>query len=310
MPFPAATLPTRFSGWGFSLSTKPANDRFKIMITRFAPSPTGRMHLGHALSAWIAHDLARSTGGKFLLRMEDIDVSRARPEFEAGIIEDLQWLGLSWDGEILRQSERQEAYQSAFWRLRELDLLYPCFCTRKEIQAEIEAMGGAPHNHGEAIYPGICKRLSPDEREQRIEAGKSHAWRLDSNRASDMAGPLHIEDDLHGKLKVDPELLGDVVITRKDIGVSYHLAVVVDDAHQQITLVSRGDDLLPSTHVHRLLQQTLKLPEPRYHHHALMLDDKGERLAKRSDSLSIAALRKSGKSPSQLLEEIRSFAAR
>jgi len=281
------------------------------IVTRFAPSPTGRLHLGHALSACVAHDLAHaSPGGRFLLRIENIDVSRARPEYEEGIIEDLQWLGLRWDGEVLRQSERQEAYQSAFWRLRELELLYPCFCTRKEIQAEIEAMGGAPHGTGEQPYPGICRRLDEEERLRKIEAGDAHAWRLDSAKAAAMAGSLNFEDERHGTIRVDPDLLGDVVITRKDIGVSYHLAVVVDDAYQAVTLVSRGEDLLSSTHVHRLLQSALQLPVPRYHHHALMVDEKGERLAKRSDSQAIAALREAGRNPQDILMEIRSFAAR
>lgn len=281
------------------------------IVTRFAPSPTGRLHLGHAMSACVAYDLAHAQkAGRFLLRIEDIDISRCRPEFEAGIIEDLKWLGLNWDDNILRQSERQHAYQSAFWKLRELELLYPCFCTRKEIQAEIEAMGGAPHGPEGPLYPGICKSLSREQRDQRIRAGESHAWRLDSEMAGRMAGSLEFEDARHGTIAVDPSLLGDVVITRKDIGVSYHLAVVVDDAYQEITLVSRGQDLLASTHVHRLLQQALELPVPRYHHHALLLDDKGHRLAKRTDSQSIAALRKAGRTPAELLATIRSFAAR
>lgn len=281
------------------------------IVTRFAPSPTGRLHLGHAMSACFAYDLAHAQkAGRFLLRMEDIDISRCRPEFEAGIIEDLKWLGLDWDDNILRQSERQDAYQSAFWKLLELELLYPCFCTRTEIQAEIEAMGGAPHGPEGPLYPGICKSLSHEQRDQRIRAGESHAWRLDSEMAGRMAGSLEFEDARHGTIAVDPSLLGDVVITRKDIGVSYHLAVVVDDAFQEITLISRGQDLLASTHVHRLLQRALELPVPRYHHHALLLDDKGHRLAKRADSQSVAALRKAGRNPTELLATIRSFAAR
>ena len=277
------------------------------IVTRFAPSPTGRLHLGHVLSAWVAWDLARSEDGRFLLRMEDIDGSRVRPEYEDGIIEDLQWLGLHWDGDILRQSERQDAYQQAFEELQAKDLLYPCFCTRKEIQAELKAMGGAPHEHGE-VYPGICKRLSTEERESKIASGLPHAWRLDAGRASQVSGPLTFTDQLHGIVTVDPALLGDVVITRKDIGVSYHLAVVVDDAHQDITLVSRGEDLLPSTHVHRLLQAALNLPEPEYHHHHLVVDDNGQRLAKRCDSLSIESLRQSGETAEAVLQRIRSLA--
>lgn len=278
------------------------------IVSRFAPSPTGRLHLGHALSAWVAHQLARSTdGGHFLLRMEDIDGSRVRPEYEAGIIEDLQWLGLQWDGDIVRQSERQQAYQDAFDCLRDMGLLYPCFCTRKEIQAEIKAMGGAPHGEAE-VYPGTCRKLSLEEREQKIAAGISHSWRLNSDKASKMAGALSFYDQVHGTIELNPELLGDVVISRKDIGVAYHLAVVVDDAYQGITVVSRGEDLLPSTHVHRLLQAVLKLPEPVYHHHRLVLDEEGQRLAKRCDSLSIEHLRESGTSAEEVLQRITSLA--
>ena len=279
------------------------------IVTRFAPSPTGRLHLGHALSAWIAWDLAQgSNDGKFLLRMEDIDGSRVRPEYEAGIIEDLQWLGLKWDGEVLRQSERQDAYRAAFEQLQGLDLLYPCFCTRKDIQAEIKAMGGAPHGT-DPVYPGTCRRLSPSERADRIAAGEPHAWRLDSQRAAELAGDLSFEDEVHGHIEVNPDLLGDVVISRKDISISYHLAVVVDDAHQGVTLVSRGEDLLPSTHVHRLLQSALNLPVPRYHHHHLVHDEDGKRLAKRCDSLSIESLRASGKTADEVLQQISSLAS-
>ena len=279
------------------------------IVTRFAPSPTGRLHLGHALSAWIAWDLAQgSNDGKFLLRMEDIDGSRVRPEYEAGIIEDLQWLGLKWDGEVLRQSERQDAYRAAFEQLQGLDLLYPCFCTRKDIQAEIKAMGGAPHGT-DPVYPGTCRRLSPSERGDRVAAGEPHAWRLDSQRAAELAGDLSFEDEVHGHIEVNPDLLGDVVISRKDISISYHLAVVVDDAHQGVTLVSRGEDLLPSTHVHRLLQSALNLPVPRYHHHHLVHDEDGKRLAKRCDSLSIESLRASGKTADEVLQQISSLAS-
>lgn len=278
------------------------------IVTRFAPSPTGRLHLGHILSACIAQDLARqSSEGKFLLRMEDIDASRVRPEYEAGIIEDLAWLGLKWDGEILRQSERHDAYQRALHQLQAMGLVYPCFCTRKEIQAEIKAMGGAPHDY-EAAYPGTCRKLSACEREARMAAGESHAWRLDSRRTANRVGPLTFEDGHRGKIEVNPDLLGDVVISRRDIGVAYHLAVVVDDSHQKISLVSRGEDLLPSTHVHRLLQAALDLNEPGYHHHHLLRDKDGKRLAKRYDALSIESLRQSGKNAGEIIEQITSLA--
>ena len=280
------------------------------IVTRFAPSPTGRLHLGHVLSACIAQDLARnSSEGKFLLRMEDIDASRVRPEHEAGIIEDLEWLGLKWDGEILRQSERHDAYQHALHLLQAMGLVYPCFCTRKEIQTEIKAMGGAPHDQ-EVVYPGTCRNLSACEREARIAAGETHAWRLDSKRTAERVGPLTFEDAHRGKIEVNPDILGDVVISRRDIGVAYHLAVVVDDAHQKISLVSRGEDLLPSTHVHRLLQAALNLTEPSYHHHHLLLDKNGKRLTKRYDALSIESLRRSGKDASEILEQITSLALR
>lgn len=278
--------------------------------TRFAPSPTGRLHLGHALSACVAYDLARASGnGHFLLRIEDIDSSRVRPEYDAGIIEDLQWLGLHWDGTILRQSERHAAYQQAFERLRAMNLVYPCFCTRRAIHAEFASMGGAPHGPEGPTYPGTCKRMGCEERNERMDSGEAHAWRLDSQAISNLVGTLSFEDQRHGCIEVSPELLGDVVIMRKDIGVAYHLAVIIDDAHQQINLISRGEDLLASTHVHRLLQAALKLPEPLYHHHALLLDEEGKRLAKRMDSLSIRQLRDSGREPEELLNQIRSFAS-
>ncbi|MDX1680764.1 MAG: tRNA glutamyl-Q(34) synthetase GluQRS [Akkermansiaceae bacterium] len=279
------------------------------VVTRFAPSPTGQLHLGHALAAWVAWDLARSNEGRFLLRMEDIDVSRSRPEHEVDIRRDLRWLGLDWDEETPRQSERGEAYQTAFMQLQSRGLLYPCFCTRKEIQAEIEAMGGAPHGPGGDHYPGTCKRLSRDERQQRIDHGESHAWRLDAELASRQVGALDFHDQLQGTVTVDAHLLGDVVIMRKDIGISYHLAVVVDDAEQKVSHVTRGVDLLESTHVHRMLQAALELPVPQYFHHPLVLDDQGRRLAKRCDSMSLAKLREEGRSPEELLTRVRSLLA-
>jgi len=265
------------------------------------------MHLGHALAACVARDLARSDPeGRFVLRLEDIDSARVRSEFEDGILEDLRWLGIDWDGEILHQSDRQQAYRQAFDMLREQELVYPCFCTRKDIQAEIAAMSGAPHGQDSGVYPAICQRLSAEEQREKLAADLPHAWRLDSHEAAKRLGPLSFRDLRYGTVAVDPQLLGHVVIARKDIGISYHLAVVVDDAHQGITHVTRGEDLLASTHVHRLLQEILKLAEPVYHHHPLVLDEHGNRLAKRSDSLSIAALREAGLSPGEVLEKIRS----
>jgi glutamyl-Q tRNA(Asp) synthetase len=271
--------------------------------TRFAPSPTGRLHLGHALAARVAHDLARSQpDGRFLLRFEDIDAPRVRGEFYQEIETDLQWLGLTWDETPLRQTTRAAAYEAALTELRDRNLVYPCFCTRREIQNELAHMAAAPHGPEGPVYPGTCRHLDETEREEKISAGLSHAWRLDSRMAASITGPLSFRDLRFGTIAVDPELLGDVVLARKDIGTAYHLAVVVDDAFQHITHVTRGEDLLPSTHVHRLLQKMLGLPEPVYLHHELVLDEQGKRLAKRHDALSIAALRESGLTPAQVLQ--------
>ena len=270
--------------------------------TRFAPSPTGRLHLGHAYAARIAHDLARSQpDGRFLLRFEDIDSTRVREDFYQDIGADLGWLGLHWDETPLRQTDRSAAYQTALDRLRGLDVIYPCFCTRREIQREWETMGGAPHGPEGPLYPATCTRLSAAEQHDKLAAGIPHAWRLDAHKAAKITGPLKFHDLRFGTLQVDPDLMGHVILARKDIGISYHLAVVVDDAFQQISHVTRGEDLLPSTHVHRLLQELLNLPEPSYLHHQLVLDEYGNRLAKRNDSLSIAALRESGMTPEEVL---------
>lgn len=275
--------------------------------TRFAPSPTGRLHLGHALAARVARDLARSQpDGRFLLRFEDIDAPRVREEFYQEIEEDLQWLGFRWDETPLRQTTRVAAYEAALTKLRSENLVYPCFCTRREIQNELAQMAAAPHGPEGPVYPGTCLQLSPDEREEKSAAGLPHAWRLDARMAACTAGPLTFRDLRYGPIAVDPHLLGDVVLARKDIGTAYHLAVVVDDAFQHITHVTRGEDLLPSTHVHRLLQKLLGLPEPVYLHHALVLDEHGKRLAKRHDALSIAALRESGLTPELVLERLPS----
>jgi glutamyl-Q tRNA(Asp) synthetase len=273
-------------------------------VTRFAPSPTGLLHLGHALAAKVAHDLARDGGGRFLLRFEDIDHTRVRPDFYRDIEEDLRWLGLEWDGPALRQSSRGDAYAAALAELRRLGVAYPCFCTRREIDEEVARMIGAPHGPEGALYPGTCRDLSPAARDARLDAGSQPAWRLDAARAAELAGPLSFTDLRHGRHTVDPTLLGDVVLARKDIGTAYHLAVVVDDAFQEITHVTRGEDLLPSTHVHRLLQALLGLPEPHYLHHELVTDERGVRLAKRHDALSLRALREAGATPGELLSRL------
>ncbi|MES2923196.1 MAG: tRNA glutamyl-Q(34) synthetase GluQRS [Verrucomicrobiota bacterium] len=269
--------------------------------TRFAPSPTGRLHLGHALAARVAHSLARDAGGVFLLRHEDIDGPRVREEFYQGIEEDLQWLGLKWDGDALRQTSRISAYEAALESLRERGLVYPCFCTRREIQDEWARMGAAPQGPEAPVYPGTCLKLTEGERQARFSAGIPCAWRLDSRKAAEITGPLTFRDLRFGEIPVSRRLLGDVVLARRDIGTAYHLAVVVDDAFQEITHVTRGEDLLSSTHVHRMLQVLLGYPEPRYLHHALVLDNAGQRLAKRNDSLSIKTLRDRGMSPAEVL---------
>lgn len=269
--------------------------------TRFAPSPTGRLHLGHVLAARVAHSLARREGGVFLLRHEDIDGPRVREEFYQGIGEDLRWLGLEWDGEPLRQTTRIAAYESALQSLREQGLVYPCFCTRRDIQEEWARMGAAPQGPDAPVYPGTCRILTAEKSAEKTAAGVPFAWRLDSEKAAALAGPLTFHDLRFGGIPVNPALLGDVVLARKDIGTAYHLAVVVDDAYQEISHVTRGEDLLPSTHVHRMLQVLLDLPEPVYLHHPLMLDEHGNRLAKRNDALSVAAMRESGISSQQVL---------
>ncbi|MES2476162.1 MAG: tRNA glutamyl-Q(34) synthetase GluQRS [Verrucomicrobiota bacterium] len=272
-----------------------------MIATRFAPSPTGRLHLGHVLAARVAHDLARSLGGNFLLRHEDIDGPRVREEYYQGIEDDLKWLGLPWHGDPLRQTTRSHAHETALASLREKKLVYPCFCTRREIQQEWSRMAAAPQGPEGPLYPGTCRHLTEPERQEKLASGIPCAWRIDASRASHLAGPLTFHDLRFGSIAVHPELNGDVVLARKDIGIAYHLAVVVDDAFQEISHVTRGEDLLPSTHIHRLLQALLGLPEPIYLHHPLMLDENGERLAKRNQSLSIEQLRQSGLSSSEIL---------
>ena len=274
------------------------------MLTRFAPSPTGLLHLGHAYAAKFAFDLAKEHGGRFLLRFEDIDTTRVRDEYYAAIEEDLKWLGLTWDEPPVRQLDRLPFYMQALERLKAMGVVYPCFCTRREIQDEIAGMGNAPHGPEGFLYPGICKRLSSRERGNRIGAGEAHCWRLDAAKASERCDRLTFNDQIKGVIDVDLTVLGDVILARKDIATSYHLAVVVDDAMQGITDVTRGEDLLASTHVHRVLQELLGLPEPAYHHHRLILDATGKRLAKRNDALSIRALRESGRAVSGFFTDL------
>jgi len=270
----------------------------KPIRTRFAPSPTGFLHLGHALAAKVAFEMAKSSpGGEFLLRHEDIDGDRVRAHFYDAIEEDLRWLGLDWDEVAVRQTDRAMAHAEALEKLRSAGLLYPCFCTRREIRDEIARMGGAPHAGEAPPYPGSCRALEAGVRTERIAAGMPHAWRLDVAALAREAGPLFFSDLRFGTIRVDPLLLGDVVLARKDIGVAYHLAVVVDDAWQGISHVTRGEDLLQATHVHRLLQAWFGYQEPVYFHHPLVTGADGKRLAKRDESLTIRRLRESGATP-------------
>ena len=272
--------------------------------TRFAPSPTGPLHLGHAYSAILAHDFARERGGMFMLRIEDIDPGRSRSEHVDAIVEDLAWLGLDWDGELLFQSERLSLYQAALDRLREAGLLYPCFCTRSEIAAEIAASASAPHGPEGPVYPGTCRALSHSERYRLLEE-KPHAWRLDMASALERTkGPLTWCDH-DEEIAAEPQRFGDVVLARKDAPASYHLAVTLDDSAQGVTDVVRGEDLFAATHVHRLLQALLDLPVPHYHHHDLIRGEDGERLAKRNGAPTIASLRAAGTDPRALVQHLR-----
>ena len=278
-----------------------------FVTTRFAPSPTGRLHLGHAMSAIRAHDFARARGGRFLLRIEDIDVGRSRPEHVAGIVEDLRWLGLDWD-DLSFQSARLASYQAALDALKARGLLYPCFCTRAEIAASLSA----PHAGDAAVYPGTCRRLTPAEAAARmhdVRMGGAHCWRIDMAAALAVTGPLWWEDARAGTVCADPGAQGDVVLARKDAPASYHLAVTLDDAAQGVTDVVRGDDLFAATDVHRLLQALLGLPTPRYHHHPLMLGADGERLAKRTGAPSLAAMRERGKDGLAVAARVRTMLA-
>jgi glutamyl-Q tRNA(Asp) synthetase len=261
-------------------------------VTRFAPSPNGRLHLGHALSAIIAHDLAKDSGGRFLLRIEDIDRPRSRPELAEEFHRDLAWLGLEWE-EVPAQSTRLASYAAAADALKARGLIYPCTCTRSAIEA-----AGAVEGRDGLIYPGICKGTRPDP-------ARPAAWRLDADKALAVTGPLVWDDDVAGPQAVDFSGLGDVVLVRKDLPASYHLAVTLDDAADGVTLVTRGADLFAASHVHRTLQALLDLPVPRWHHHPLLLDETGEKLAKRRGSPSLAQRREAGEDGRMLAQQLR-----
>ena len=270
------------------------------VVTRFAPSPTGELHLGHAYSARIAWARARETDGQFLLRIEDIDIRRSRREFDTAIREDLHWLGLDWDGPVRRQSEHFADYGRVLDGLDGRGLIYPCFCTRADIAAATDAPHASLQGPDGPLYPGTCRHLPHAERRERLAAGEEHCLRLDAAKAAGEAGPYAFFDETRGEIEGQPLLFGDVVLARKDTPTSYHLAVTVDDHLQGVTLVTRGEDLLPSTHVHGLLQRLLGYETPRYAHHKLLTDADGRRLAKRDKSLTLRALRDSGLTPAQV----------
>jgi glutamyl-Q tRNA(Asp) synthetase len=282
------------------------------VVTRFAPSPTGLLHLGSAYSALVAWTRAREAGGRFLVRIEDTDIRRCRREFETAILRDLKWLGLDWDGEVRRQSDHFTDYGRELDRLGRRDLVYPCFCSRAEIEREIAASASAPHGLGLGshrgpqlgpdgpLYPGTCRHLPPAERKRRIAAGRQFCMRLDAARSAAIVGPYDFVDEVRGRIEGDPLLMGDFVLARKDTPTSYHLAVTVDDHLQGVTLVTRGEDILPSTHVHVLLQRLLGYATPLYAHHRLITDATGRRLAKRDKDLTVQSLREKGVSPAEV----------
>jgi glutamyl-Q tRNA(Asp) synthetase len=301
------------------------------VITRFAPSPTGLLHLGHAYAALKAWDAADPTG--FVLRIEDLDRARCRPEYVQAVFEDLGWLGLTWREPVLRQSGRADAYGAALASLAARGLTYPCFCTRAaiagarggdgletpsgvapELAADIALAAEAPHPAASSasVYPGTCRQLSASERQLRLARGDAHAWRLDAARAARQPEAQQLQFIEEGEavagrttcIEVQPVLLGDIVLARKDLPAAYHLAVVLDDAFQHITLVTRGEDLQPATHVQRLLQALLGLPAPRYGHHKLILDAHGRKFSKRDRSPTLRALRTEGCTPAALRQRL------
>jgi len=285
-------------------------------VFRFAPSPNGHLHLGHAYSALFTFDRARRAGGRFLLRIEDIDTLRCSEDYVVQMLDDLAWLGLVWEEPVRRQSQHMADYRAALSRLDALGVLYPCFATRQEIRDAVAAIPGHPADpDGVPLYPGLSKSLPPGERATRIAAGEPHALRLDIERALAAAASLHpgavsFEErgsgpgGETGRLAIEPEIWGDVILARKDIATSYHLSVVVDDALQGVTHVTRGQDLFHATHVHRLLQVLLGLPEPAYEHHGLIRDAVGRRLSKSARDRGLMSLRAEGRTPAEIRQMI------
>lgn len=284
---------------------KPAD----AFAARFAPSPTGLLHLGHAFSALTAYDAAKAAGGRFILRIEDIDQSRARPEFENAIYEDLEWLGLTWEKPVRRQSEHFDEYAAALERLRELEVVYRCFKTRKEVA---DAVASAPHFSvdGPEGLQYVGAPLATFDENYLLNQGEPYAWRLYTARAIHIAekrsGPLFFIEEgagpkgQTGRIKATPEIFGDPVIARKDAGASYHLACVYDDALQGVTHITRGEDLFYATHLHRLLQALLDLPVSVYRHHRLIMDDAGKKFSKRDKAVTLKALREAGAKPNDV----------
>lgn len=281
-----------------------------MFATRFAPSPTGLLHLGHAFSALTAFDAAEAENGRFILRIEDIDLVRSRSEFEAAIYADLAWLGIAWETPVRRQSDHLPDYAAALEKLRKLGVVYRCFLTRREVA---EASMAAPHGEGE-IYRGPSLPMSIDEEQSRLAQGLPYAWRLSMRYSQDLLGEefprLVFREEgkgpngEHGEIIAQPQHFGDVIVARKDAPTSYHLAVIHDDALQDISHVIRGQDLFASTHVHVLLQRLLGLPIPIYRHHQLLTDERGRRYAKRDKSLTLAALREAGETPTSIRQRV------
>lgn len=275
------------------------------ITTRFAPSPTGYLHLGHALAAATAWRRARAAGGRFLLRLEDIDPARCRADYARAILEDLRWLGMDWDGPVRVQSRHLAEYRAALDALAARGLLYPCFCTRADIAREIAAAGSAPHGPDGPLYPGTCRALTGGERAARMASGTPFAWRLNMARALEAVRlPLSFEEEGEGRIPCNPAQFGDAVLGRKDVPASYHLCVTHDDALQGVTLVTRALDLKPATHLHRLLQALHGWPAPRYAHHRLLTDESGRRLAKRDRAATLRDLRAQGFSPAEVLARL------
>jgi glutamyl-Q tRNA(Asp) synthetase len=271
-----------------------------MMRFRFAPSPNGRLHLGHAYSALLNFDLACKRGGRFLIRIEDIDTLRCTPALARAALEDLAWLGLESQEPVLFQSKHMSDYHAAQDRLGEEGLLYPCFCSRQDV---VRAAGAGPRDpEDQPLYPGTCKALSEAERRGRLAAGLTPAWRLDMGSAlRRVPRPLTFHEETEGgKVEADPEAWGDIIIARKDIGTGYHIAVVLDDARQEITHVVRGRDLYLQTGIHRVLQELLGVPAPVYHHHRIIDDGAGRKLSKSAGDRSLASLRQSGVTPAEI----------